>query len=312
MADRPVLVYRRRYNFGFPGLARLHPFDMRKFAHAMAHLRQRGEIKRGDVVRPRWPDEALLQRVHWRRYLKSVRSSAVLARIVEVPFVARLPSFAARYALLNPMRWAVGGTLLAAKLALRRGAAINLGGGFHHAHANFGHGFCVYSDVAVAIAALRASKVAQRFLIVDLDAHQGDGHSTLFANDADVQILDMYNSRIFPGDAAARDGITWDIPLTIDTGDNEYLNRLEDALPEAIDSSRPDLTFYLAGTDIVDGDPLGLLAVSPAGVLKRDMLVWTQLRQRGIPTVLLTAGGYTSASAQLIATTIEHLLRGGD
>ena len=90
MADRPVLVYRRRYNFGFPGLARMHPFDMRKFAHAMAHLRQRGALKRGDVVRPRWPDEALLQRVHWRRYLKSVRSSAVLAKIVEVRTPVRL------------------------------------------------------------------------------------------------------------------------------------------------------------------------------------------------------------------------------
>lgn len=306
--SRPNIVYSRRYNFGLPGMEKLHPFDIRKFAHAVAHLRRRRVLKRSDLRAPPWPADSLLQRVHWRRYLRSVRSAATLAAIVEVPFVAKLPSVVARYALLNPMRWAVGGTVLAAELALRHGSAVNLGGGFHHAHANFGHGFCVYSDVAVAIAALRAQSLARRFLIVDLDAHQGDGHSTLFMEDDQVQILDMYNASIFPGDPRARDGVTWDIRLRPGTGDDEYLRRLEEALPAAIDESGPDLVFYLAGTDIVAGDPLGLLDVSAAGVFRRDRLVWDELIARGIPTLMLTAGGYTSASAQLIAASVEYCL----
>ncbi|REK15727.1 MAG: histone deacetylase [Planctomycetota bacterium] len=305
---RASIVYRRRYNFGFPGLEKLHPFDMRKFAHAMSALRRRGALRRGDVRRPRWPSDLDLQRVHWRRYLKSVRSSETLAKIVEVPFVARLPQVAARYALLHPMRWAVGGTMLAARLALERGSAVNLGGGFHHAHANRGHGFCVFSDVAVAIAVLRAESRAQRFLIVDLDAHQGDGHSALFADDEQVEILDMFNDAIFPGDSRAEEGITWDVRLEPGTGDREYLARLEDALPHAIDASRPDLAFYLAGTDVIAGDPLGLLDLSPEGLLRRDRFVWEALAARGVPRVMLTAGGYTQGSAALIASTVEHYL----
>ena len=310
MAHRPVIVYSRRYNFGFPGLEKLHPFDIRKFAHAMARLRRRRMLRRGDILKPRWPSDSELLRVHWRSYLKSVRASDTLAGIVEVPFVARLPSFVARLALLNPMRWAVGGTMLAARQALRVGSAVNLGGGFHHAHANFGHGFCVFSDVGVTIAALRAEQLARRFLIIDLDAHQGDGHSTLFRDDDDVQIFDMYNASIFPNDRAARDGIRWDIRLRPRTRDKEYLERLTDALPAAVDEARPDLAFYLAGTDVIEDDPLGLLGLSPEGVLERDLFVWDQLATHNIPRVMLTAGGYTVASAGLIATTVERLLVG--
>ena len=309
MNFRPPIIYSRRYNLGVPGLERLHAFDARKFARAMRLLRRSGVLRRRDMMRPSWPADALLQRVHWRRYLKSARTSATIAEIVELPALARLPSAFLRFAVLNPMRWAVGGTLVAAQQALVNGGAINLGGGFHHAHANFGHGFCVYSDVAIAIGALRAQGTADKFLIIDLDAHQGDGHADLFRDDEGVQILDMYNASVFPRDDRARDAIDWEIRLRSGTGDREYLERLEATLPDAVDASRPDLVFYLAGTDIVSGDPLGLLDVSPAGVLRRDQWVWKHLTSRKIPVVMLTAGGYTSASSQLIATTIEHILK---
>jgi histone deacetylase 11 len=149
-------------------------------------------------------------------------------------------------------------------------------------------------------------------LIVDLDAHQGDGHSTLFSDDDDVLIFDMYNASIFPNDRDAQDGVAWNIPLRPGTSDVEYLARLEEALPGAIDNSRPDLAFYLAGTDALRGDPLGLLDLSGAAVLRRDLFVWQQLAARNVPRVMLTAGGYTKQSATLIANTVERLLAGGD
>jgi histone deacetylase 11 len=310
MHCRPPIIYSRRYNLGVPGIERLHAFNARKYAHAMRLLRRSGTLHRRDVLKPLWPADALLQRVHWRRYLQSVRKSATIAKIVELPPLARLPSAFLRFAILNPMRWAVGGTVVAAHQALAKGCAINLGGGFHHAHADFGHGFCVYSDVAIAIGALRAQGTVCKFLIIDLDAHQGDGHADLFRDDKSVQILDMYNANVFPRDDRARDRIDWEIRLRSGTSDKEYLERLEATLPDAVDASRPDLAFYLAGTDIVSGDPLGLLNVSPRGVLQRDLFVWEQLTSRRIPLVMLTAGGYTSASSQLIATTIEQILKG--
>ncbi len=233
----------------------------------------------------------------------------MLARIAEVPLVAHLPAWAARYALLNPMRWAVGGTILAAQRALEAGLAVNLGGGFHHAHGDRGHGLCVLSDIAIAIAALRARQLARRFLIIDLDAHQGDGLEAIFMDDSAVQIFDMYNVHVFPADEAARSGISWEVRLDAGTRDEEYRWHLTSTLPTAIEQSHPDLVFYFAGTDIVRDDPVGLLDVSPEGVLRRDQLVLDALNECDLPTVMVTAGGYTSQSAQLIAATIEYWLR---
>jgi histone deacetylase 11 len=308
MRQRPKIVYRWRYNLGLPVLEKLHRFDIRKYARAVRILLNGGALRRSEIIRPAWPTDSLLRRVHTADYLASVQSPATLAKIVEVPFVSKLPSLFARHALLNPMRWAVGGTILAAELALQTGLAVNVGGGFHHAHTNRGHGFCVYSDIAVAIATLRVKQLAQRFMIIDLDAHQGDGLERIFMNDPNVQIYDMYNADIFPSDEAARSGITWETRLECGTTDQQYLRELIDMLPTAIDDARPDLAFYLAGTDIVRGDDLGLLDISPDGVFRRDQFVLQQLNERGIPAVMVTAGGYTAASAQLIARTVEFLL----
>ena len=117
-------------------------------------------------------DEVLL-RVHTRRYLDSLSSSLTVAGIVEVPPVALLPSSVVRSHVLNPMRLATAGTLLAAELALRYGWAVNLGGGYHHASSDEGGGFCVFGDISLAIGSLRERHPQlRRFIIVDLDAHQ--------------------------------------------------------------------------------------------------------------------------------------------
>jgi histone deacetylase 11 len=309
MPIRPKVVYSRRYNFGFPGLEKWHRFDIHKFARAMRILKSRGVLRRSDVLKPSWPNQSSLTQIHTIEYLRSLRSAATLARIVEVPLVERLPSLVARHVLLNPMRWAVGGTLLAAEQALKTELAVNLGGGFHHAHRGYGHGFCALADVAIAIASLRARGLASRFLIIDLDAHQGDGLEDIFQDDHEVLIYDVYNGDVFPGDEAARAGITWEVRLGIGADDDEYLDCLATTLPGAIEKSKPDLVFYLAGTDIVHGDTVGLMDVSREGVLQRDRFVLDALRDAGYRTVMLTAGGYTPLSAELIADTVEYLFR---
>src|SRR5947209_5368629 len=141
------LVYSPAYNVTACGLERLHPFDGVKYRRIHDWLIAQGLRRMTDFTAPTPPTDADLAAVHSPDYLASLRRRMVLARILEVPLVAALPAAFTRWRVLRPMRLATGGTLLACRLALERGVAINLGGGFHHASGQRGGGFCVYADV---------------------------------------------------------------------------------------------------------------------------------------------------------------------
>lgn len=98
------------------------------------------------------------------------------------------------------------------------------------------------------------------------------------------------------------------IPLKSLTNDERYLGEVREHLPKFLDSAGAvKLAIYNAGTDIVSGDPIGPLDVSPAGVATRDRFVIDQLEARRIPTVIVTSGGYTELSHKLIAETALYL-----
>jgi Histone deacetylase domain len=144
------LIYHHRYNITAFGLERLHPFDGCKYRRIHETLVSRGLRRAREFVRPRPVSRADLLAVHTTEYLQSLRDPEALARILEVPAVSRLPAWAIDWRILQPMRFATGGTILACRLALEHGISINLGGGYHHAAAGWGGGFCVYSDAALA------------------------------------------------------------------------------------------------------------------------------------------------------------------
>lgn len=230
-----------------------------------------------------------------------------------------LPNFIIQRRILNPMRLATAGTVLAVELALQRGWAINLAGGYHHAKPDNGEGFCFFADIPLAVKK-QLEKGLKRVLIVDLDAHQGNGYVTLFAQnlqttapddlqyvkDSRVHIFDMYNSLIYPGDSFAKQFITYDHPLR-NPSSAKYLKILFDNLPAALEASRPDLLFYNAGTDIFEGDALGQLQVTAQGIVDRDEFVFRQAKERGIPIAMVLSGGYTPESARIIADSISNL-----
>ncbi|TKW37225.1 hypothetical protein SEVIR_1G034800v4 [Setaria viridis] len=216
----------------------------------------------------------LTNQVHSESYLNSLKSSEEVARIVEVPAVALLPNLLVQQKLLYPFRKQVGGSVLSAKLALERGWAINIGGG-HHCSAEEGGGFCAYADISLCIHFAFVRLNISRVMIIDLDAHQGNGHEKDFGGDGRVYTLDMYNSGIYPFVAESR-----------------FL---------------PQLIVYNAGTDILDGDPLGRLKVSPEGVAIRDEKVFRFAKDQSIPLLMLTSGGYMKSSARVIADSIINL-----
>ncbi|XP_038985199.1 histone deacetylase 2 isoform X4 [Phoenix dactylifera] len=201
----------------------------------------------------------------------------------------------------------VGGSILAAKLAIERGWAINVGGGFHHCSAEKGGGFCAYADISLCIHFAFVRLNISRVMIIDLDAHQGNGHEIDFSDDRRVYILDIYNSGIYPFDLEARRYIDQKVELLSGTKTNEYLEQLDKALEVAGNNFNPELVVYNAGTDILDGDPLGRLKVSPEGVSIRDEKVFRFARERNVPLLMLTSGGYMKSSAQVIADSIINL-----
>lgn len=144
-------------------------------------------------------------------------------------------------------------------------------------------------------------------LVVDLDVHQGDGTSAILADEEGVAILDVYDADIFPGDAEARRGLRWDLPLASGASSAAYLDLVEGELPRALDDFDPQLVLYNAGTDVVAEDPLGSLAVEPEAVERRDELVLAETRRRGISTVVTASGGYSEQSHRLLGAMVSGL-----
>jgi len=307
---KPILIYAPGYDFSLFGLERLHPFDGHKFSRAWAILRRHlgAELAHYWQEPPAPVADADLLRVHTSNYLESLASPAVVARALELRLLKYLPREMIRQRLLRPMRLAAAGTMLATRHALSGDGAMamNIGGGFHHAFRDHGEGFCVYADVAVAIAAARAEgalTASDPIAIIDLDAHRGNGVWAIHDGDPAVHIFDIYNFQIypglFPGDV---EDFPFQIPIKAFTNDDAYLAVVREELPSFLASMpRPRLAIYNAGTDIVSGDRLGRLAVSPEGVATRDELIVKTLTERAIPTVIVTSGGYSERSHELIA-----------
>ncbi|XP_028793502.1 histone deacetylase 2 isoform X1 [Neltuma alba] len=245
--------------------------------------------------------------VHSESYLNSLKNSSKVAMMIEVPPVALFPNCLLQHKVLFPFRKQVGGTILAAKLAKERGWAINIGGGFHHCSAEKGGGFCVYADISLCIRFAFVQLNISRVMIIDLDAHQGNGHEMDLANDDRVYILDMYNLGIYPFDYEARRYINQIVEVESGTRTEDYLQKLDRALEIAGHMFDPELVVYNAGTDILDGDPLGRLKISPEGIALRDEKVFQFACEKKVPIVMLTSGGYMKSSARVIADSIVNL-----
>ena len=179
---------------------------------------------------------------------------------------------------------------------------MNLAGGTHHAFADRGEGFCVFNDVAVSIRALQAERRISRAAIVDLDVHQGNGTNAIFAGDESVYTFSMHGRRNYP---FAKVAGSLDIELEDGCGDDEYLSLLTTALPGVLAGARPDLVVYLAGADAHEGDRLGRLRLTAAGLARRDFIVLDAAREVGIPIAVTIAGGYGQDVGDTVAIHLE-------
>lgn len=196
-------------------------------------------------------------------------------------------------AMVERSRRSAGATLAACRSALERdggsACAINLAGGTHHAHRDFGSGFCVFNDAAIAALSMRAEGRVQRVAIIDCDVHQGDGTAAILATEADIFTCSLHGARNFPFRKQRSD---LDVELADDTSDTAYLLALDAALDTVFERARPQLVIYLAGADPYAGDRLGRLGLSIAGLQARDARVLGACRRAQVPVAIAMAGGY--------------------
>jgi histone deacetylase 11 len=314
---RPVIIYNQSYNIHLWGIEKLHPFEGRKFEKVWNGIKnlELDSITDFDEI----SIEDLLT-VHSERYIERLKSANYVFNSLEIPIpsivftilrFANLSSIVDS-SILKPMRFACEGTKIGAYKAIELNSIVfNIGGGFHHASREKAHGFCFYADIAIAIECLRRDKVLEnsdKVLIIDLDAHQSDGNERIFKSESNVHIIDVFNEDIFPQDNFAAQFIKYPVRLNNNCKDELYLNKVEEIVNQVIDSETYKIVFYIAGTDIYEKDPLGNLKISREGIIRRDTLILNKCFQKSIPTLMVTAGGYTPESPQIIIDSIHSFL----
>jgi acetoin utilization deacetylase AcuC-like enzyme len=261
-----------------------HRFPASKYSMLRDRLVGRGVL--GDWQFAASPPAAIadLERAHAPNYVRAVLEGTL------DPAIQRRIGLPWSETLVRRSRATVGGSLAAARQALRDGFSGQLAGGTHHAHRDFGSGYCVFNDLAVAALTLLAEGEIQRIAVIDLDVHQGDGNAALLTGNPGAFVLSLHGDKNFPFRKVPSD---LDVALPDGTDDRAYLHALAEAL-DVIAGFRPDLVLYLSGADPLASDTLGRLDLTHEGLMERDRLVLEFCRRRGIPVSIAIGGGYAN------------------
>jgi len=268
-----------------------HRFPMSKYGYLRKALEARGLMKAGQWLAPSPASAAMLGGAHASDYVGRALALTLTDAEIRRLGLPRTPQVVRR------ARLAAAGTTLAARLALEHGLALNGAGGSHHAAADYGAGYCLFNDVAVACATLLGEGRAGRILVFDADVHQGDGTAFIFAADPRVRTVSLHARRNFPARKAQSD---LDVGLDDGLEDAAYRAALEATLEQALDGPAPDLIFYNAGVDVHRDDRLGRLAVSDAGLRARDRIALSRLTAAA-PVAAVLGGGYADDPATVAA-----------
>ena len=298
---RVCFVYHPNYARAISGV----PLDPARADEILAFLAEHRLIRRGDVSRPLPASLENILRVHTPAYLESLQQPDTIAHILGVPVREDEVE-----GILDLQRLIAGGTIQATRMAFATGrAAVNLGGGFHHAAPDRGMGFCIFNDVAVAIARLRARGYAAPVLVVDLDLHDANGTRAAFARDPTVYTFSIHNAPWDDLEAVASTNITLGSAVT----DEVYLDALRRTLPLVVRAHRPGLVIYVAGTDPAADDRIGDWEITSAGMLTRDQFVIQEVRGLGPDArlVVVLGGGYGPAAWRYSARFLSWLASGG-
>ncbi|WBA18706.1 histone deacetylase [Salinivibrio kushneri] len=235
-----------------------------------------------------------------REIIDAVHDPAYVSQLLEgsLPLVKmRRIGFPWSESLIKRSLTSLGGTTLTVDQALRTGLAIHLTGGYHHAHYDFGSGFCLFNDLMIAARHALTQPGIETVMIVDCDVHHGDGTAALASSHPDIVTFSVHCEKNFPSRKPAS---TLDLPLPIGTQDSDYLDAFLPLLDLALAQHRPDMVIYDAGVDVHTDDALGYLSLTTEGIFQRDTGVLSRCAAHQIPVAAVIGGGYHDTHEQLI------------
>lgn len=285
-----------------------HVFRTTKYRQVRERLLESGAAPAEAFLEPRPGERPRLELVHSPEYLDDLASLRWTRRTAssELPLTREIVGW---------FETAVAGTVTATELALLRGAALHVGGGFHHAFADHADGFCYLNDTAVGARTALGDgggrppgREVETVSVVDVDVHQGNGTARIFQGDSRVFTFSIHQENNYP----IKEESDLDIGLDDHTGDAGYLAELERGLLVSVRQRRPDLVYYLAGADPYREDQLGGLDLTLPGLRERDRRVFAACREAGASVVVLLAGGYALRAEDTVTIhvqTAEEMLR---
>ena len=268
-----------------------HRFPMVKYELIPAQLLHEGLISHENIFAPGRVAEEVILLAHEEAYWQHLRDLTLGAREI------RRTGFPLSASLIERELRIVQGTIEGCSYAFEYGIAFNVAGGTHHAGYNWGEGFCLLNDQAVAASYLLSEGRASRILIIDLDVHQGNGTANIFACEPGVFTFSMHSEKNFPFRKERSD---LDIALPNGVEDNEYLAILDNALSELFGSLDPDFVFFLSGVDVLATDKLGHLSLSRTGCKERDRMVFAYCKQHNVPVQVSMGGGYSPRISDIV------------
>ena len=280
-----------------------HRFPMVKYSMLRERVARDGICGPGELSTPRAVTDQEILRAHDPDYLKRVVSGTLTQKEM------RRIGFPWSKKMVERSRRASGGTLSACLAALDDGFAANLAGGTHHAFSDRGEGYCVFNDSAIAARAVQAAGLAKRVVVIDTDVHQGNGTAAILTGDPSVFTFSIHGAKNFPFHKEESD---LDAPLPDGAGDTEFLATLERGLQAALDAADADLAIYLAGADPFEGDRLGRLSVTKAGLAERDRIVLETCKERAIPVAVTMAGGYAREVQDTVDVHFQSIRRAAE
>ena len=261
-----------------------HRFPMEKYDLLPKQLVHEGTCDPEDFFSPLAVDDQIVKVIHQKEYVDRLKHMKL--DISEV----RKIGFPISQQLVEREFIIAGGTIEGALKSLESGISFNIAGGTHHAHSSHGEAFCMLNDQAISARYLLDHQHAKKVLIIDLDVHQGNGTAEIFKKEERVFTFSMHGKKNYP---FKKENSDWDIALEDDTGDEVYLNLLNDTLPRLFERADPDFVFYLSGVDVVDTDRLGRLGLSIEGCKKRDEQVLKFCHKLSLPAQCSMGGGYS-------------------
>ncbi len=290
-------VYSDRYKLDIGA----HVFQTEKYAMIRDNLLATNQAVPADFIEPPEPnlDDILL--VHTKEYVDDLTNLRWSSRTVhsELPLNAEVVQGFMLFA---------SGTVAACRLALEDKIAMHIGGGFHHAFADHGEGFCYINDIAVGIRKMQQEKRIERAAVIDCDLHQGNGTARIFQGDTNVFTFSIHQERLYP----VKERSDYDIGLDEEAGDDVYNEQLQGVVGKILAQHKPDLVVYVAGADPYKYDQLGALRLTKRGLAFRDRIVIDGCYKRGIPVAPVTAGGYAldpKDTAEIHTNTARECLR---